>query len=109
MDLQPWMAQVGIASAAVALFLIVGKSYINYIGTQLKEERIAHEREIGRLKDSWEARLSDANKAVTSWETTAHRLQAASEEDRRQIAKLMTVNDTTEALLRAIREEARRK
>lgn len=109
MDLQPWMAQVGLGGAAVTLFLLVGKSYINYIARQVKDLREAHRLELDRLEKSWEARLSDANRAVASWETTANRLQAASQEDRRQVDRLMAVNDTHEALLNAIREESRRR
>jgi hypothetical protein len=108
-DLQPWMAQLGLGGAAVALFLTVGKSYINYIGRQVQEMRVSHREEIERLTQSWEARLEDARRAATTWETTANRWQEAASEDRAQVGKLMAMNETTVALLTALREEQMRR
>jgi hypothetical protein len=105
-DLQPWMAQIGLGAAAVALFLTVGKSYVNYIGKQLTEARMQHKEEIQRLTTSWEARLSDAVRRAEAWETAAYRYEQANRESVEHERKLSSgVNETAVALLTAIRDE----
>lgn len=109
MDLQPWMAQIGLGAAAVVLFVTVGKSYINYIGKQLTEARQQHREEIARLTASWEARLADSVRRAEAWETAARRFEQASRESVEHERKLSTgINDTAVALLTAIRDEQRR-
>jgi len=103
------MAQLSLGAAAVVLFLTVGKSYINYIGMQLREERAAHERELGRLTAAWEARLTDSVKRGDAWETTAHRYQEANLESTEQVRKLTEVSQTVLGILTAIREEQKRR
>lgn len=106
MDLQPWMAQIGLGAAAVVLFITVGKSYINYIGKQLTEDRQQHREEIARLTASWEARLSDAVRRADAWETAAHRFEQAARESVENERKLTAgVGETAVALLTAIRNE----
>lgn len=109
MDPQPWMAQLGAAGVLSVLLITLGRSYINSVSTRIKELNEAHSVEITRLTASWEARLADAAKRADSWETAAHRWQEAGAEDRRQVDKLLEVNETTTALLRAIREEQLRR
>lgn len=109
MDPQPWMAQLGAAGVLSVLLITLGRSYINSVAASKKELADAHTVEITRLTASWEARLADANKRADSWETAAHRWQAAGAEDRKQVDRLLEVNETTTALLRAIREEQLRR
>lgn len=108
MDLAPWMAQLGLGSAAVVLFLAVGKSYINYIGTQLRDERTAHEKEINRLTALWEARLLDSVKRGDAWETAANRHQQANLETTEQLRRLTPAVETTVNILRALQDQGRR-
>jgi hypothetical protein len=104
------MAQLGLGAAAVVLFLTVGKSYINYIGAQLREERAAHERELVRLIAVWEARLADSVKRGDAWETAAHRYQQANLESAEQVRKLTGAErQTVLGILTAIREEQERR
>lgn len=109
MDLQPWMAQVGVAGALTILLVGVGKAFISSVSTQLRDERVAHREEILRLTASWEARLSDCTKRGDAWETAANRWQAAALEDREQTNKLSAVVDTATGLLSALREEQLRR
>jgi ABC-type protease/lipase transport system fused ATPase/permease subunit len=109
MDLQPWMAQVGVAGALTILLVALGKAFINHVAGQLREERTAHREEITRLTGSWEARLADCSRQVTLWETAANRWQAAALEDREQTRELLAFSRTTTGLLNAIREEQQRR
>jgi poly(3-hydroxyalkanoate) synthetase len=109
MDLQPWMAQLGAAGVLSALLLVLGRSYIAHVASQVKEMKEAHLAEMARLTASWEARLTDAVKRADSWETAAERWRAAGAEDRRQVDKLASAVDTVIALLSAIREEQLRR
>jgi hypothetical protein len=108
MDLSPWMAQLGLGTAAVVLFLTVGKSYINYISTQLKDERAAHERELTRLTVLWEARLADSVKRGDAWETAANRHQQANLETTEQLRRLTPAVETTVSILHALQDQGRR-
>jgi hypothetical protein len=103
-DLQPWMGQIGIAGASVLLFVILGKSYINHVASQVGTVRDAHEKELARLEAIWEARLADMRERANAWQATANRFEQASAEDRRQVDKLLVITETTEALVRAIKE-----
>jgi len=109
MDIQPWMAQIGVAGALTLLLVAVGRTFINHVATQLQEERAAHTAEINRLKESWEARLADCTKRGDAWETAANRWQAAALEDREQTRELLTFSQTMTSLLTAIREEQLRR
>ena len=73
MDLQPWMGQIGIAGASVALFVVLGRSYINTVASRVKEVSEAHKAELDRLEKSWEARLSDMRTRAEAWEAAANR------------------------------------
>jgi hypothetical protein len=92
----------------VVLLLAVGKSYINYIGTQLRDERAAHEKEINRLTASWEARLADSAKRGDAWETAANRHQQANLETTEQLRRLTPAVETTVSILRALQDQGRR-
>lgn len=109
MDLQPWMGQVGVAAALTILLIGLGKTFINHVAGQLREERTAHREEITRLTASWEARLADCSKQVTLWETAANRWQEAALLDREYAHRLQGSTDTAVALLTAIREEQLRR
>lgn len=109
MDLEPWMAQIGLGAASVTLFLLVGKSYVNYIGRQLQDQKTSHREELDRLTKSWEARLADATNAAAKWETAASRHLEAGIEDRRQVEKLLGANELIVSMLNAIREEQNRR
>ena len=104
MDLQPWMAQLGLGTAAVVLFLTVGRSYINYIGKQLAEARTQHREELDRLSTVWEARLAAETRRGDSWETAANRYEQANRESVQQVRELSAVTHTAVALLQAIRD-----
>lgn len=104
MDLQPWMAQLGLGAAAVVLFLTVGRSYINYIGKQLTEDRQQHREELERLTALWQARLEDSIRRGDAWETAAHRYEQSNREAVEQVRKLSTVTDTAVSLLMAIKD-----
>jgi hypothetical protein len=104
-DLQPWMGQLGIGAAAVTLFLITGKSYINYIGKQLAEARDQQREELKRLTEIYDRILADTVKRADSWETAFTVSQVANREAVDQIRKLTQVTDTTVALLQAIRDQ----
>lgn len=110
MDLQPWVAQIGLGAAAVVLFLTVGRSYINYIGKQLTEARQQHREELERLTVIWEARLLDSIRRGDAWETAAHRFELANRESAEQVRRLTEPNaETAVNLLRAIRDEQGRR
>jgi hypothetical protein len=100
--------QIGIGAAAVVLFLTVGKSYINYIGTQLKDERAAHEKEIDRLSELWKERLASEVRRGDAWETAASKHQQANLETTEQLRRLTPAVETTVALLNALRDQGRR-
>jgi hypothetical protein len=101
------MGQLGLGAAAVTLFLITGKSYIKYIGTQLTEARQQHKEEIERLTAVWERMLADAVKRGDSWETAAHRFEQYGREATEQVKELSITTDTAVALLKAIHEQGR--
>jgi ABC-type protease/lipase transport system fused ATPase/permease subunit len=109
MDLQPWMAQLSVAGALTLLLLVLGKTFINHVASQLRDERAATAAEIERLTRSWEARLADCTKRGDAWETAANRWQATALEDRQQVRDLQEVNRTVVGLLQAIREEQLRR
>lgn len=109
MELQPWMAQIGVAGALTILLVAVGKTFINHVANQLRDERAAHLAEIERLTASWEARLLDCTRRGDAWETAANRWQAAALEDREQTRELLAFSRTTTGLLNAIREEQQRR
>lgn len=104
MDLQPWMGQLGIASASVALFILIGRSYINTVANRVKEITEAHEKEIARLTASWEARLTDMRERAEAWEAAANRSREAASELTAAVARVEAVGDTAVQLLRALRE-----
>ena len=106
--------QISLGAAAVALFLAVGKSYINYIGRQLTEERGAHERELARrdkeierLTAIWESRLSAEVSRGNAWQTAAQRHQEANHETTEQLRRLTPLAETTVNLLMALRDQGR--
>jgi hypothetical protein len=107
-DLTALAGQISLGAAAVVLFLTVGRSYINYIGRQLTDERAAHEREINRLTAVWEARITAEVKRGDAWETAAQQHREANIESSAQVRELTTVTKTTVALLEAIRQQGSR-
>lgn len=109
MPLEPWMGQIGLAAASVALMLVIGRAFVAYISNQLTEARKAHERELERLTTLWEARIADAVKRGDSWETAANRWQEVALEGTRQVEKLTETNGLSISLLNAIREEQLRR
>lgn len=108
MDLTALAGQISLGAAAVVLFLTVGKSYINYIGRQRAEDKIAHKEEIERLTAVWEARLVAETKRGDAWETAAQHHSKANQESSEQVRKLTEVTQTTVALLNAIRDQGSR-
>jgi hypothetical protein len=103
-DLQPWMGQLGIASASVVLFVLIGRSYINSVANRVKEITDAHERELARLTVLWEARLSDVRERAEAWEAAASRREEATQELTAAVTRVETVGETAIHLLRALRE-----
>ncbi len=101
------MGQLGLGAAAVTLFLITGRSYINYIGRQLTEAREQHRQEVERLTAVWERALSDAVKRGDSWETAAIKFEQSSREATEQVRKLTGIFDTAIGLLQAIKDQGR--
>lgn len=107
MELAPWMGQLGLGAAAVVLFLTVGKSYINYISQQLKDEREAHGKELDRLTAIWESRLTAEVARGDAWQTAAQRHQEANHETTEQLRRLTPLAETTVNLLMALRDQGR--
>jgi hypothetical protein len=108
MDLAPWMAQLGLGTAAVVLFLVVGKSYINYIGRLRTEDKAAHREELDRLTDVWKDRLAAEVRRGDAWETAASRHQAANLETTEQLRRLTPAVETTVSILRALQDQGRK-
>lgn len=104
MDLQPWMGQVGIAAASVALFIAIGRSYINSVSGRVKEVREQHAEHLKDLTTSWEARLTDMRTRAEAWEAAANRREESARELAAGMSRVESMMAQNLALLRAIRE-----
>jgi hypothetical protein len=104
MDLEPWMGQIGIGAATVALFLTLGRSYINSVASRVREDRDQHKAEMDRLRESWEARLADMRTRAEAWEAAANRREESQRELTSALVRVETAMDQNLQILRAIRE-----
>lgn len=109
MDLQPWMGQVGIAGASVALLTIAMRAFISSVSSRVAEVRADHEKELARVTTQHERELQDMRERAQAWEATANRREAALSEALAQNARLQATGDTTVQLLRALRQTADRR
>lgn len=102
--IEPWMGQLGIGAASIALFLAIGKSYINSVAARVKEVSAAHKAELDRLEKSWESRLADMRTRAEAWEAAANRREETARELVLGLSRVESVMEQNIALLTAIRE-----
>ena len=103
------MGQLSLGAAAVVLFVLVGRSFISYVGKRVTEDREQHNQELERLTKSWEARLEEQVKVRQSWEDATRSLQKTVEEQSDQLDKLLPGMDTVVRTIEAIRQELTRR
>lgn len=108
MDLQPWMGQVGVAGALVALLWLLGRTFINSIDRRVREARDAHDAEIKRLTAQHVTQLADMRERAVAWEATANRREATVTELVAQNGKLQGAQDTAVQLLKALHQAGAR-
>jgi hypothetical protein len=101
------MGQLTIASSAILLFVLVGRAYIKSVSDQVKDVREASAAELARLTASWESRLTDQRDQAVAWRDTAIKAQQTNAELSDQVTSLLRITNTTEAIVRAIREGQR--
>lgn len=104
MDLQPWMGQVGVAGALVALLLLLGRTFIRSIDRRVEEIRRDHAAEIERITAQHAVQLADMRERAVAWEATANRREATVTELVAQNSKLQGAQDTAVQLLRALHQ-----
>lgn len=104
MSFEPWMGQLGIGAASVALFMAIGRSYIKSVAERVKEDRLAHKEELERLTGSWEARLADMRQRAEAWEAAHNRREASEKELVAALQRVESVMAQNIQILRALRE-----
>lgn len=104
MDLQPWMGQVGVAGALVALLYLLGRTFIGSIDRRVDEARVQHTAEIERMQAQHAIQLADLRERATAWEATANRREATVTELVQQNGKLQGAQDTAVQLLKALHQ-----
>lgn len=102
MDLQPWMGQVGMASALVGLLFLLGRTFINSIDRRVEEARKAHAAEIERLTAQHAIQLADMRERAVAWEAAANRREAAVTELMTQNGQARGAQDTAVQMLRVL-------
>lgn len=107
--MEPWIGQLSLGAAAVALFVLVGRTFVTYVGKRVTEDREQHKQELERLTKSWEARLDDQVKVRQSWEDATKSLQKTVAEQSDQLDKLLPGMDTVVKTIEAIRQELSRR
>jgi len=103
------VGQLSLGAAAVVLFVLVGRTFVSYVGKRVTEDREQHARELERLTKSWEARLDDQVKVRLSWEDATRSLQKTVEEQSDQLDKLLPGMDTVVRAIEVIRQELTRR
>lgn len=98
------MGQLGIGAASVALFIAIGRSYINSVASRVKEVREQHAEHLQALTTSWELRLTDMRTRAEAWEAAATRREESARELAAGMSRMESIMDQNLALLRAIRE-----
>jgi outer membrane murein-binding lipoprotein Lpp len=106
---ETWWGQLSLGAAAVILFVLVGRTFVTYVGKRVTEDRDQHAEEVRRLTESWEARLADQREAARSWEATAKSSQKTADELADQVGTLLPAVQTMVRLVEAIREEQLRR
>lgn len=91
------------------LFVLVGRTFVTYVGKRVTEDRAQHAQELERLTKSWESRLADQRTVAQSWEATAKSLQKTAEELTDQVGTLLPSVQTMVRVVEAIREEQMRR
>lgn len=102
--MEPWMGQLGVASALVVLLIALGKTFIASVDRRVGEARVSHEEELKRLVAQHERELRDMRERAVAWEATANRREATVNELIIQSGKLQGANETAVQLLKALRQ-----
>lgn len=107
--MESWWGQLTLGAMAVVLFGFVARTFVNYVGKRVNEDRAQHNIELERLKESWEARLAEAHAVAKSWEDSAKSLQRTAAEQSDQLDRLLPGMETVVKTLEAIRQEQLRR
>lgn len=107
--MEPWIGQLSLGAAAVVLFVLVGRTFISYVGKRVTEDRAQHREEMERLIKSADARVAEQRSVAQSWEATAKSLQKTTEELTDQVGTLLPAVQTMVRVVEAIREEQLRR
>jgi hypothetical protein len=103
------MGQLTLGAGAVVLFVLVGRTFVSYVGKRVTEDRKQYAEELARLTASWEARLADQRAVAKSWEDSTKSLQKTVAEQSDQLDKLLPGMETTVRTIEAIRQEQLRR
>jgi len=106
---ETWWGQLSLGAAAVVLFVLVGRTFVTYVGKRVTEDRDQHSEELRRLTESWEARLADQRQVAKSWEDAARASQKTADELADQVGTLLPAVQTMVRVVEAIREEQLRR